>query len=99
MAGPIYKLYMTKPTEAWYKLSEEERNDLYAKSRKALQEVGGKTIVQCTPAWSTEEWALFGVEEFPDVEAAQKHTEALYAIDWPRYLQGKSMLGSQWPPT
>lgn len=48
--------------------------------------------------WSAEQWALFGVEEFPDIEAVQRHTELLFALEWSRYMKGVSMLGTQWPP-
>ena len=98
MVGPIYKLFTTRMTEAWYQLSLEEQQSLQAKVAQALGSVGGKGIVMCTPAWSTEQWDLFGVEEFPDIEAVHKHTELLYELNWPRYSQGTSMLGTQWPP-
>ena len=96
--APIYKLWMMKPTEAYFRLSEQERDALAAKSADALKQVGGKTIIMCTPMWSAEQWALFGVEEFPDIEAVQKHTEFLFAMQWLRYMEGVSMLGTQWPP-
>jgi len=98
MSG-IYKLWMSKPTEAWYQLSEEERSGLLAKVQEALEKVGGKTIVMCTPAWSTEEWLLFGVEEFPDIEAVQKHTELLFELNQFRYIESMSMLGIEWSPS
>jgi len=68
MPGPVYKLWMLKPKEAYYQLSEEEQNSLGAKVREALQKVGGKAIVACNPVWSNEQWIGFGIEEFPDVE-------------------------------
>ena len=70
MAGTIYKLWMFKPTEAWYQLSKEERDNLANKIDEDLEKVGGKRWITCTPTWSTERWLLFGVEEFPDIEAA-----------------------------
>lgn len=98
MATPTYKFWMSKPTEAWYQLSEEEQNKHSAQLQDALQQVGGKTIIQCTPAWSAEQWLLCGVEEFPSIEAVQNHTELIYALDHFRYFEGQSMLGTQWPP-
>ena len=98
MAQPVYKLWMTRPTEAWYQLSVEEQNSHTAKIQEALAQVGGKTIVQCTPAWSSEQWLLFGVEEYPDIEAVWEHTGFLYSLNHFRYFESTSMLGTKWPP-
>jgi hypothetical protein len=99
MAGPIYKLWMAKPTEAWYQLSEEERASLMAKTMESLEKVGAKLILRCTPLWSSEQWALFGVEEYPDIEAVQKHTETIFGIDHFRYMESMSILGIAWGPS
>ena len=98
MAEPIYKLFMMKPTEAWYQLSEEEQNSLIARVDESREQVGGKSIVMCTSRWCTEQWMFFGVEEFPNVEAAQQHAAQLVAMQQPRYVESVSMLGTQWPP-
>ena len=98
MADPVYKFWKSKLKEAWYQLSEEEQNKHMAQVQEALHKVGGKTVIQCTPAWSTEEWILCGVEEFPSVEAVQQHTEILYQLNHSRYLESQSLLGIKWPP-
>jgi len=98
--APIYKLWMmSKFTGAWWQLSDQERNSLHARVLDALKKVGGKQILECTSAWSTEEWTHFGVEEFPDIEAVQKHTQLLHELNWPRYVESVSMLGTKWPPS
>ena len=99
MAGPIYKLFMARTSEAWYQLSEDEQNALSAKVSQALEAVGGKRVIVCTPAWATEQWDVLGVEEFPDLEAVQRHTELLYELNWLRYMDSISMLGTEWPPS
>jgi len=93
MAGPIYKAFMGRPTEAWYQLSEEEQNSLDAKT--GAEQAGGKTIVLCRSAWSNERWLFFGIEEYPDIETVQKATEALLALDWYRYVDSVSLLGTR----
>jgi hypothetical protein len=35
------------------------------------------------------------VEEFPDIEAVQKHTADLNELDWFRYLDSMTLLGSK----
>ena len=96
MAGPIYKLWMFKYTDAWYQLSEEERNSSFAKLQEAYEKVGGKMIIACESAWSAEQWRAFGLDEFPDIEAVQKFTELLLEQEHFRYIESASMLGTKW---
>ena len=96
MAGPIYSLFMFKPTQAWYQLSKEEQDKLMAKVGEALDRVGGKSVLMCNSAWSNEQWLGFGVEEYPDIEAVQKSKQILLELDWYRYVEGVSLLGSKW---
>ena len=99
MAGPIYKLFLAKAGEAWYRLSEEERADLMAKDRAALEKAGGKVVIYCDSAWCSEQWQFFGVEEFPDIEAVQKFTEELNKLDWFRYGESMTILGTKSEPS
>jgi hypothetical protein len=96
MAKPIYKLFLVKDTEAWYKLSPEEQTELLDKVNGALDKVGGKRIVLCDSSWCSEQWPFFGVEEFPDIEAAQKHSELLNELNWFRYINSMTVLGTKW---
>lgn len=41
---------------------------------------------------------LFGVEEFPDIEAVQKLAEMHDELNWHRYVEGMSVLGMEWEP-
>ena len=96
MAGPIYKLWMFRPTDAWYQLSEEEQKGFMAKLQAAYEKVGGKLIIACSSRWSAEQWAGFGIDEFPDIEAAQDFQELLDEHDHFRYIESVSMLGTKW---
>ena len=99
MAGPIYKFFQSRFTESWYKLSEAEQNAHQVKVEEALKIVGGKTVLMCTPVWSTEKWILCGVEEFPDTEAVQNYAMLLFQMGHFRYLEGTSMLAVKYPPS
>ena len=88
MAGPIYKLWMFRPTEAWYQSSKEEQDNFSNKIDEDLEKVGGKRLIACTPTWSTERWLLFGVEEFPDIEAAALINPGLTTSTFPAYEMG-----------
>jgi len=99
MAGPIYKLWMFRPKEAYYQLSKEERDSLANKIMEEIEKVGGKRVLTCTSTWSSERWLAFGIEEFPDIEAVQKFTGFLLERDHFRYIESVSMLGTEWTPS
>ena len=96
MAGPIYKLWMFQYTDAWYQLSDEEKNSFLGKLQAAYEKVGGKMFLACESAWSSEQWWMFGIDEFPDIEAVQKHTQLISEYDHFRYIESVSMLGTKW---
>lgn len=99
MTQPIYKLWLMKrPTEAYFQLSEAERDEHFAKLEKALEEVGGKMVIFCDSAWSSEQWQAFGVEEYPNIEALQKLTAIHEEIQHFRYLESMTVLGTKSDP-
>ena len=95
MAGPIYKLWMAKVTEAWYQLSAEEQAELLAKISDCLTQVGGKVIIGCESAWAGEQVEFWGIEEFPDIEAVQKLAQLHSQLNWYRYVDSKTLLGTK----
>ena len=95
MAQAIYKLWLAKPTEAWYQLSQEEHNQLLAKNDEVLKEAGGERVIVCNSEWAAEQWSLWGVEKFPSLEALQKHTQLLSELSWFRYIESMTILGSE----
>ena len=97
MSGPIYKLFMFRNTEAFYQASEEERNEFLSKLGAAFENVGGKRIVTCNSYWASDQWSVFGVEMFPDLEAVQKYAEAMNELNMPRYVESMSLLGTEFP--
>lgn len=95
MAKPIYKLFMFRNTEAYYQASQAERDEVLGKLDAAFQKVGGKRIVTCDSSWSSEEWPVFGVEQFPNIEAVQEYTRALQELNLARYLVSMTILGTE----
>ena len=75
-------------------MSEEQQGQEFAKFDDAMKQVGGKNVIVCTSTWATEEWQFFGIDQFPDIEAAQKHAELLFALNWYRYVDSRSTLGT-----
>ena len=99
MAQSIYKVFLARPLEAWYQLSQEEQASLLAKVNEALEKAGGKTVVLCNSSWSSEQWQFFGVEEFPNIEAIQKQAALHNELNWLRYIESVTVLGTELQPT
>jgi hypothetical protein len=99
MAQPIYKMYLMKYKESWYKLSTEEQNKLMAQGGEALKQVGAESINICISFWSSEEWLGWGVEKYPNIEAVQKHAMNLYRMNWHEYIESKTYLGTEFTPS
>jgi hypothetical protein len=95
MAGPIYKVFLANLTEAAHQLSQEEQDAHMAKIADALEKAGGKPVIYCNSRWSSEQWTMFGVEEFPDIEAVQKHTQMLEELGHYRYIDSITVLGTE----
>jgi len=95
MSSKIYKMWKARPTAAWYELSEEEQNELFAKNGADLEKLGVKTIILCDAAWSTEHWVFFGVEEYPDMEAVQAHAAYFIESNWFKYIEAEIVFGTE----
>jgi len=95
MAQPIYKLWQGRFTEAWHQLPQQEQLQLLGKVQEAMKTAGGKPLAICEAAWSNEQWPYFGVEEFPDLEAVRHHQQILTELNWTRYMDSRSTLGTE----
>lgn len=85
MATPIYVFSAAKMAEAWHQLSEQEREDLWAKVQANREKIGIKNIIVCNASWSSE-YEFFLVDEYPDIEALHRHTELDNELHWFRYV-------------
>ena len=97
MSEPIYKVWLVKGKAPYYELTPEEQNKLSKKAGEALAKVGGETVIACNTGWCSENWQLWGVEKFPDIEAVQKHTDLLLELNWFHYVESTSYLGTKLP--
>jgi hypothetical protein len=96
MFKPIYMLVLAKGyTEAGYQLSEQERNDLWAKVLETDKQAGGKMVIACNSRWADEEFYNWAVIEYPDMDAYQKKVEELEKLEWWRYVSTKTILGTK----
>jgi hypothetical protein len=97
MAGPIYKMFYAQPKEAWFQLSKEQQDALFAKIEDARKSVGGTSMLFCDSSWNSEKWLYWGVEEFPSMEAVQEFARCLMELNWFRYLDSEILLGTAVP--
>jgi hypothetical protein len=81
--------------EAWYQLSKEEQDALFAKIQDTMKSVGGKSMLVCNSSWNSEQWLFWGVEEFPSLEAVQEYARCLEELNWFRYVDAEILLGSK----
>ena len=98
MDQPVYKLWLMNYKDAWYRLSPEEQQARSAKVEEALKNVGGEQLMVRVSGWASEEWMAWGVEKFPNMQAVQAHTMALFAINHFQYIESVSYLGVEMPP-
>lgn len=97
MSKPVYLLVLGRGhTEAWYQLSKEERDSLWAKVKDVDQRAGVKWHILCNSRWADEDIFDWGVLEYPDMEAYQEKVKELEKLEWWRYWSGKTILGTKW---
>jgi hypothetical protein len=95
MAGPICKVWLAKLGEAFYALSDAERDAALAQDQAALQAAGGRTVLACDSAWSNEHWPNWGFEVSPGLEGHLQYVEVQKKRNWFRYmLRSKTLLGA-----
>ena len=95
MAGQVCKVYIVRRfKDAGYALSEKEREAKLAQVAAVRQECGGRLLVSAVARWSDYGVYGFGAEVFPDIESLQKHTEELEKLDWYRYIDSVSFIGT-----
>ena len=95
MTQIIYKHYIGRMTEAWHKLPEQDQKALLAKVEQSLEKAGGKVLIECDSSWCNEHYNFWGVEQFPDIEAVMAHTMALNELNWDRYVDTTTVLGTK----
>ena len=95
MAQKVYELIQFRATEARWELPEEELKSIGEQRRKALEEVGGKTLAGFQACSS--KWSRITVRIFPDMEAYHKFHMTYSELRLERYWDFDITLGFE-PP-
>lgn len=98
MTGPVHLLVLGKGfTEAWYRLTEQEQKELWDKVCEVDRRAGMRVIIACFARWANEGLYDWGVLEYPSIEALQQKTAELEKLQWWRYWECESILGTPVP--
>jgi hypothetical protein len=95
MSKPIFKMFMARPSEAGYQLSQEERDNLFAKHDELIEKLGIKSTITCDSSWASDQYNFWGVEEYPDMDAVMEFHAGLDALNWFRYFDAVTLLGTR----
>jgi hypothetical protein len=96
MSTPVYLLVLAKGyTEAWYQLSKEEQDALWAKVGEIDKRAGAQFHVFCNARWADEDLMAWGVIEYPSMEACVQKAKELEDMNWWRYISAKTILGTK----
>ena len=94
MSMTIQMLYLIKRKEAWYQLSEADRDLLSQQTLEVTKRAGGQRIILCDTSWSTGDCEFFELAEFADLSAVQKRIELYEEVNLFRYFEISTLLGS-----
>jgi len=96
MSKPVYVLVLSQGlTEAGSQLIQQgQAQEAIKKAYASRDQAGGKAIIDCDSRWSSQQWMGFSVEEYPSVEALQEHMKRLKEMNWWRYVENTTILGT-----
>ena len=96
MSGSIFSVYLVHGYhEAYYQLSDEQRNQFWDGVMKITAKVGSKTLLVCNSRWCDEAVGAWGVEEFPSLQALQESARLHEEGNHYRYLRSTTILGTK----
>jgi hypothetical protein len=91
----VFKLWMGRPTLAYYQLDEKNVAASMARQQAAFTQVGGKVLVS-GGCFSSEHYLGFGIEYFPSLDAVREYAGALWEMKWHQYIEADVLLGTLW---
>jgi hypothetical protein len=96
VSTPVFLLVLGEGhTEAWYQLSKEEQDDLWAKVQEVDRRAGAVVHIVCDSRWADESLFDWVVIEYPDFDAYRRKVAELEELNWWRYWSCKTILGTK----
>ena len=99
MTYTIHMLYLIKRKEAWYQLSNEEKNNITQETLTTTIRAGGKRLTLCDATWAASDCEFFELTECEDMVAVQKRIDFYEQAEIFRYYEISTILGSELPQT
>ena len=95
MSKPIFKLCMIRGfTDAYYHLSDEERDKLWKQDDEGMKKVGAKIVgPMCDCRWSNDKYGNFFIIEYPDIDAAIAESANASQAGLFKYILSETVLG------
>ena len=96
MDSSVHLLVLIKGwTEAGHQIAQTpEGQQLFQKVMASRDQSGCKVVVNCDSRWSSQQWANFAVEVYPNLTALQEHMKRLTDLNWWRYIDITTVLGT-----
>jgi ABC-type proline/glycine betaine transport system substrate-binding protein len=95
MSDPIYKLCLMRGyTEAYYQLSQEGKDALWAEVSRVIKEAGAEMAgpyYDCR--WSNDKYDLWFTMKYPNIESAIADTDGVRKAGLFRYMVSETILG------
>jgi hypothetical protein len=95
--NPIYKLWLIKSTPAgafnMATMPKGMESLMWEKHDALFKEMESQTVLSCDCYWSNEGYAYFGVDAYPNIEAAIAIQKGLVELGWPRNLDSFTIFG------
>ena len=93
MSNPIQMLYLITRKEAWYALSDGERQVVSVETVAATERAGGRRRLLCDATWSVGGPEFFELAEFPNLAAVQQRIAFYEQAQIFRYYEIRTILG------
>src|SRR3972149_3195763 len=86
--GRLGWLHLSRPRENWHRLTDGERDALYAEFARIRQETASRGAEVFGPYMTRgfEAWSRFVYFEFPDLATLFRREDRLQAIDYMNYV-------------
>lgn len=89
----IYSVWKVKLAPAWFMLDKSAQDEHMSFRLNSLAKAGGKDLLMAISLWADEQWADWGIVEYPNVEGLIQHTQDITDHGSFEYYQLQTTLG------
>lgn len=93
MEQPLYKLFFFRRKALTGELPAEQFQALMEQIKDPAGNLGVRQLLLAEMRWSNEQYAYFGVEQYPSLDAELEYSRYLEKSGWYDQVEGESYLG------